>query len=111
MANEAHIAGYYSLKDLGIDNVAFPFRQALAIIALIRRHNVPILGGDVCLIKGVVVYITDDNWYCDQLAGESEGDFARRSCDQAESYINSYKNNSTGEPLFAFVIPENNEVK
>ena len=109
MANIAHVSGYYSLKALGVDDVAFPFKQALAMIALMRVQHVPVLGGDVYLRKGSVISISDDNWYCDQLAGESEGDYARRSCDKAESYINGYNNTSTDEPLISFVLPENNE--
>ena len=111
MANDAQISGYYSLQALGIDDVAFPFKQALAMIALMRRHYVPILGGDVYLKIGSDISITCDNWYCNQLAGESDGDYARRSCEKAESYINNYKNNSTDVPLFALVIPDKKEVK
>ena len=107
IATEANISKYFSLEEIGIDNYAFPYQQAILLVDALRQSNVPILGGDVYLKLGYSIEISYDNWYCDKKENERDGVFVNRSCDVAETFIKEYKRkNNVKEPLFAFVIGE-----
>ena len=107
-ATEANISKYFSLEEIGINNSAFPFQQAILLVDALRQSNVPILGGDVYLKLGSSIEPSYDNWYCDKIEDERDSDFLRRSCDVAETFIKEYKRkNIIKEPLFAFVIGDN----
>lgn len=104
MATEANISKYFSLEEFGINNVAFPREQALLLVDVFKKYGLSILGGDVYMKTGSAIVITYDNWYCDKRVNESDGDFLKRSCDEAKSYISSYMRNTIKEPLFSFVL-------
>ena len=107
IAKEGKISKYFSLEEIGIDNYAFPYEQAILLVDVLRQLCVPILGGDVYMKSGSTIAITYDNWYCDKKEDERDGEFLRRSCDAAETFIKEYKRkNMIKEPLFAFVIVE-----
>ena len=108
IATEANISKYFSLEEIGIDNYAFPYQQAILLVDALRQSNVPILGGDVYLKLGSSIESSYDNWYCDKKEDEQDSVFVNRSCDVAETFIKEYKRkNAIKEPLFAFVIGEN----
>lgn len=107
IANDAEIFEYFSLEEFGINNVAFPREQALLLVDVFKKYGLSVLGGDVYMKTGSAIDITYDNWYCDKRVNESDGDFLKRSCDVAETYIKEYKRkNIIKEPLFAFVVVE-----
>ena len=107
VATEGKISKYFSLEEIGIDNCAFPYEQAILLVDVLRQLCVPILGGDVYMKSGSAIEITYDNWYSDKKENERDSDFLRRSCDAAETFIKEYKRkNIIKEPLFAFVIGE-----
>ena len=107
IATEANISKYFSLEEIGIDNYAFPYQQAILLVYVLRQSYVPILGGDVYLKLGSSLESSYDNWYCDKKEDERDSVFVKRSCDVAEIFIKEYKwKNIVKEPLFAFVIGE-----
>ena len=108
IATEANISKYFSLEEIGINNFAFLYQQAILLVDVLRQSNVPILGGDVYLRLESSIEISYDNWYCDKKEDERDSVFVNRSCDVAETFIKEYKRkNAIKEPLFAFVIGEN----
>lgn len=107
LTNDCNISEFYSLEELGIDNIAFPYKQALMLVDILRESHVSILGGDVYLKKGSCIEISYDNWYCEKGDGELDCYFIKRSCDIAESYIKNYIRNTINKPLFSFVLREN----
>ena len=108
IATEANISKYFSLEEIGIDNYAFPYQQAILLVDALRQSNVPILGGDVYLKLGSSIESSYDNWYCDKIEDERDSVFVKRSCDVAETFIKEYKRrNIIKDPLFAFVLGEN----
>ena len=105
VATESKISKYFSLEEIGIDNCAFPYEQAIMLVDMLRQSCVPILGGDVYLRLESSIEISYDNWYCDKKEDERDSVFVNRSCDVAETFIKEYKRkNAIKEPLFAFVI-------
>ena len=107
VATESKISKYFSLEEIGIDNCAFPYEQAIMLVDMLRQSCVPILGGDVYLRLESSIEISYDNWYCDKKEDERDSVFVNRSCDVAETFIKEYKRkNAIKEPLFAFVIGE-----
>ena len=107
IATEANISKCFSLEEIGIDNYAFPYQQAILLVDVLRQSNVSILGGDVYLKRGSSIDISYDNWYCDKKEDEQDSVFVNRSCDVAKTFIKEYKRkNIVKEPLFAFVIGE-----
>ena len=107
VATESKISKYFSLEEIGIDNCAFPYEQAIMLVDMLRQSCVPILGGDVYLRLESSIEISYDNWYCDKKEDEQDSVFVNRSCDVAETFIKEYKRkNAIKEPLFAFVIGE-----
>jgi hypothetical protein len=104
VATESKISKYFSLEEIGIDNCAFPYEQAIMLVDMLRQSCVPILGGDVYLKIGSTIEITYDNWYCDKSVNESDGDFLKRSCDEAKCFISSYTEQKNAETLFSFVL-------
>lgn len=79
-----------SLEYLGIRNWALVRDDALRAICELGALGIPILGGDVYQLVDQVAEQTYDNWYCDQVPGESDSDFLNRSVNKAKSYIENY---------------------
>jgi len=93
-----------SLEELGVNNCGLTKLEALEVLSELESNNTPLLGGDVYLKNGKEVNSTYDNWYCDRIKNESIEEFVTRSLSKAKEYIMSYKNDSSGEVLFALVI-------
>lgn len=94
-----------SLGKIGIKNWALEKKLALETLNKFGKMQVPILGGDVYEIKDGNINYSNDNWYCDQMVGESSSDFTLRSIRKAKEYIENYPGDSTNEFLFV-LVPE-----
>ena len=91
----------------GICDVGFKKRDALAALRLLRQSPVPVLGGDVYNHNGDRAEPAYANWGCDRRPGESVADYAERSLDEAEAYIDRYP--ATEAALFVFVISRSSD--
>ena len=80
IATEANISKCFSLEEIGINNFAFLYQQAILLVDVLRQSNVPILGGDVYLRLESSIEISYDNWYCDKKEDERDSVFVNRSC-------------------------------
>lgn len=86
----------------GISEVGLRKRDALEALRLLRQTSVPVLGGDVYSHNGHSAEPAYANWGCGRRPGEGVGDYAKRSLDQAEAYVNRYP--ATGATLFVLVV-------
>lgn len=89
-----------SLENIGVKNWALERDAALRAIKELEDVGVAILGGDVFEQREGAARQTYDNWYCEQKAGESELDFLKRSCRNAEIYVSTWPK---ADALFAIV--------
>lgn len=65
-----------SLSVIGINEYAWDFGCIVEIISILRRKKIPILGGDVFIIKNGIINTTYDSWYFN----------AKTDCDYEDSY-------------------------
>lgn len=57
----------FNLNGLGINDVAYSKCEALRMISCLEEQGIPVLGGDVFLLKDNIPSLTFDNWYCDKV--------------------------------------------
>lgn len=93
----------FNLNELGIKDVAYPKREALRMINCFKEQGIPVLGGDVFLLKGNTPILTYDNWYCDKNPQESDQEYVFRSCRKAYEYVSTYNSNDSNKVLFCLV--------
>jgi hypothetical protein len=90
------------LNEIGIRNWALTKAQALLVIERLMKNKTPILGGDVFENVGSLITQNYDNWFCEQLVGETESEFLNRSIAKAKQYIESYP--AIGEDIVLFTL-------
>ncbi len=66
-----------SLSAIGINEYAWDYNSIVDIIPILRENRLPILGGDVFIIKNGIIKPTCDSWYYKILT----------DCDFEKSYI------------------------
>ncbi len=98
-----NIKSCYDLSPLGVNNVGYSRHEALNKLVALESQGIPILGGDVFILKGEKISLTYDNWYCNLKNEESKTDFVARSCKVAYDYIRNYKNANTEIVIFSLV--------
>ena len=76
-----------SLKLLGINEYAWDYKNITDIISLLREKKISILGGDVYIVKNVIINTTFDSWYFDT---KSDADY-EDSYKKAIDYINIFE--------------------
>ena len=64
--SEKFIACSYSLKNLGINNVAWNYKDTLNVIEYLVQYGYIILGGDVYRLHGHSLESTYDSWFIDK---------------------------------------------
>lgn len=97
-----------SLEELGVRNWALQKDTALEALDRLLNIGVPILGGDVYVVKNDSLEQNYDNWYCERNEDETNADFIERSVSFAKRYISSYKIN--GRDVYFSIVPEINSV-
>ena len=119
---------YTDISPMGVNSVAFTKENALLIVKKIREENIPILGGDVCLISNGEIQYTADNWSFSKKDDETLRQFIERSYLGTIDYLTKYgeerisyfwkipirkqkiqKSELDEVPLFDIVIPGDQE--
>ena len=78
------------LDDLGLAEVAWPRSVVEALLDALVHAPVAILGGDVLArIDGRLKH-TYDNWYCNEVSGETFETFSHRCLERTREYIRRY---------------------
>lgn len=93
----------FNLSELGINDVAYPKYEALRMISRFEEQGIPVLGGDVFLLKDNIPSLTYDNWYCDKNPQELNQEYVIRSCKKAYEYVSTYKSDDSNKVLFTLV--------
>lgn len=93
-----------SLQQLGLDDIALPRADALIALELLQQQSVPILGGDVYVVRGDRTELAHANWHSDPRADESRADYVARSCQDARTYIAAYPHRDGETPVFVIVV-------
>ncbi len=93
-----------SLASLGIRDIGLSRSNGLEAVELLRRANLPILGGDVYFRRGDRIEVAYGNWYVDPEASEDHETYLRRSWDKAETFLKSFPEPTEAEVLFALVV-------
>jgi hypothetical protein len=71
----------------GSDEVALVPAKAIEALKLLEGSQVAVLGGDVLSDSSGKLAYNYENWYCEQLPGESPLDFVRRSQSIAHDFL------------------------
>jgi len=71
----------------GSDEVALVPSKAMEALKLLEGSQVAVLGGDVLSDSSGKLVYNYENWYCEQLPGESPLDFVQRSQSVAYDFI------------------------
>ena len=90
---------------LGVAEVGLSLSDALSAVALAREAELPILGGDVYLLRSGAPVPAYANWYSDRKVKESEDDYARRTWQETEDYLKRFPKPDDAELLFVLVTP------
>jgi hypothetical protein len=92
------------LRELGIRDIALELDDALRAIDFLRKSSVPILGGDVYLLRGNNVELAYSNWHSDPKPGEDHARYLDRSWTTTEEYIKGFPHTLDAKPLFSLVV-------
>lgn len=67
-----------SLSAIGINEYAWNYNSIVEIIPILREKRIPILGGDVYIIKNGIIKQTCDSWYYNvKIDCDYEGSYKR----------------------------------
>jgi hypothetical protein len=92
----------YSL--LGVAEVGLTLKDALSAVVLAKEAGLSILGGDVYLLKDGKTIPAYANWYSDRRKEESINDYAKRTWQETEDYLQRFPKHDDAEVLFALVV-------
>ena len=93
-----------SLEPLGLEEVAWTMSDALEIVDLLAGKGVAVLGGDVYKESPDGLGPTYENWYCERSSGENSRAFAKRSREEAVTFLSSYPDPAKAK--FVLVLSE-----
>ncbi len=93
-----------SLELLGVNDFAYPRKDALKIANGYFNSNKPILGGDVYKLVNGRIESTSDSWYCDRKESESLYNYVVRSYHITCDYIRNYPDKTN--TFFSIVIEQ-----
>jgi len=90
---------------LHIADVGLSRRDALEAVKILRRANLPILGGDVYFLRGDKLNVAiPNNWFTQPDPSEDSASYFRRSWEKAETYIENFPEPADAEVLFSLVV-------
>lgn len=92
----------FSLRELGINNVAWDYKHIFEVIEYLTQQNYVILGGDVYRIKEDTIEITSDSWYTDDTSSYEEASIEVAQARTTE-YINKYHLRNGNQYLYSLV--------
>ncbi|WP_404447374.1 immunity 40 family protein [Sutcliffiella horikoshii] len=96
-----------SLKDLGINELAWKWEDVHIVIDYLVENKYAILGGDVYLLQGDEKIVTYDSWYLDRDTGTSWLDYVIKSKETADEYINSYHMKNGDNYCYSIIYSKN----
>lgn len=79
-----------SMHDQGVNNWALTQIQANAAIGKFLEIEIPILGGDVYLLRGTTYKGTNDHWALDPFPGELRKEYLVRTIEYAKQKVDLY---------------------
>jgi hypothetical protein len=94
------------LAHLGVNQVAWFKKDVFEILGHLDETQVAILGGDVLVLKDGKFTHEYSNWHSDQQPNESQEDYAKRSREETESYINRYPDPEDGSIAYVLVMEQ-----
>jgi hypothetical protein len=93
-----------SLESIGVNNWGFSKNQAIQILDVLDKLNIPVFGGDVFELEKENIRCNYDNWFCERLNNESDENYKSRCISEAKKYIMNYRSKSSGKILFTLVF-------
>lgn len=93
-----------SLKNIGVNELAWNWIDALKVINYLCDNNVIILGGDVYKISNNTLKRTCDNWFYNVNIMESNKFNSNKSREVAISYINNYHDSYNSCCYYSIII-------
>ena len=90
-----------NLEKIGINELAWEKNEINKIVRILRKEEIPVLGGDVYRIENGIIESTYDSWF---LNNNGEDDFVEKSLDKTISYVEDYENNNHGKNIFVLVF-------
>lgn len=93
------------LDDVGVNDFAFHYEDAIELINALHGVGAPILGGDVYIARTEKPEMTRDSWYCDRTIDETDSAFVERSRARAFGFLEHFSAESEGPYLFTIVTP------
>ncbi len=98
-----------SLQVIGLNETGLLKEDALAAVAMLEAADVPILGGDVWLVKGDTDnhanYDVWGNWATQRRTNEADDAYAARSWDDSRRYIEAGPDPQEGETHLFVLVP------
>mgnify|MGYP000915709157 FL=1 len=91
------------IKEFGVTNYAYTFKDVLAYIDWIESKKFVILGGDVYSRQGDMFDLTYDSWYYSPKNNDSD---LLQSISVAKDYISKYIDSNGENFYFAIVVSE-----
>ena len=76
------------LGEIGINEYAWNYEYLCAIIEILRKKGIPILGGDVYEVDGQNIKSTYDSWFTKKNENE---DYCQSSYIQTLEYVNIFE--------------------
>jgi hypothetical protein len=94
----------FGVDDIALSDIALEQVDALAVVEILRKDSIPILGGDVYFMQhdGRIEFAYA-NWHSDPLLGEEWQHFVSRSYLETGNYIKGFPL-SEATPLFVLTI-------
>jgi hypothetical protein len=83
-------------KEKGIiinqSEIGFLYTDIFQVIELYKLLCIPILGGDVYILRNGKYYTTYDNWFVNRIKNEDLNSYLLRSVQKTRKYIENYMN-------------------
>jgi hypothetical protein len=92
------------LAEMGVRDIGLLRDDALLAVELLRKAEIPILGGDVWYRRNGRFELAFANWYTDPDTMEDQRAYSQRSCSATEQYIREFLKPAEAELLFVLVI-------
>jgi len=95
-----------SLKEIGINAVAFSGDVALNAINKLKGTNIVIVGGDVYEFKCGIPNLTYYNWSIDEKGNEKKSEYIKASIEKAICYITEFNKKYGDDYLYRIILSE-----
>ncbi|MCK4766074.1 MAG: hypothetical protein KAW12_28000 [Candidatus Aminicenantes bacterium] len=94
----------YDLISMGVNGKALRQATALRAVEILEKNKIPILGGDILVIKNNTIDYTYDNWDCDEEDFSEYEDYLQKSWAISRKYIHLFEDKDDAIYLYQIVI-------